>query len=374
SWQPALAPAALTVFALTFALARRSLAAGLLPALFTAYLAPALLATAFGSGDYHLILVWLAALAGPVLARGDRRWHLPHPWRTPLIGWALVLAISWPVVALREVDFSLAAAASQATTNGVSGATPAAAAAFVVLTALAQMLGILWINLLWAKLSPPRSTEFVRVVLIPLVAGAAVGALAGVYQAVVDPDWMNPGFWSNLQRAGGLMRDANTFGMGAAIWGPMAIAAAWHAGRGVGLASAACGLLAAGMWGSGSRTGLVCLASGGPGAAIGVLQRRGLRRRELPRTALAAGAAGFRLGVRVVPPNFESTNPLQRAFARVPRLEAAEMRRFADELWNRFGYGKAAAQMIADRPLTGVGIGAFHVVAPDYIYNDTGRV
>src|SRR5690606_16003058 len=54
--------------------------------------------------------------------------------------------------------------------------------------------------------------------------------------------------------------------------------------------------------------------------------------------------------------------------------EAAEMRRFADELWNRFGYGKAAAQMIADHPLTGVGIGAFHVVAPDYIYNDTGRV
>jgi len=39
----------------------------------------------------------------------------------------------------------------------------------------------------------------------------------------------------------------------------------------------------------------------------------------------------------------------------------ASLRSFAREMWNRNGYGDAAMNLIADRPLTGVGIGLFNL-------------
>jgi hypothetical protein len=347
--------------------------------------------------------VWLAAFAGIVLARFDwSRWHLPPRWRPPLVGWALVIAVSWPIVAGREVDFSLVAARTLTTTNAAFAAPPPVAAAFVVIVALAQMLGILWMDLLWARsaqseggpASPPFDSAqggpepvegpklagiarsdggFERLVALPLAAGTAVSCLVGIYQATVDLTWMNAHTWASVNRAGGLTNDANSLGTGAALWAPIAVVLAWRAGKTAWLGFVAFLVFAAGMWASGSRTALLTFAVGSIGLGIAMLKQRGLWQPRIGRMIALVAAACFILAMAVVPRNYVSSNPLQRAFSRVPRLEADEIKRFATELWNRFEYGEAAAEIFREHPITGIGIGAFHVVGTDYIYRDTNR-
>lgn len=373
-WQPGLGLAAAVAFVVTFALGRARFDASLAIVLGTAYIAPALLWLAFGAIDFHLLLVWLAALAGPVVAQFDwRRWHLPSRWLLPLVAWALVIAVSWPFVAAREVDFSVIAARAMNPSNSAFGAPPSVAAAFIVIAALAQMLGILWIDLLWARFSGDALAAFERFVIVPLMAGATLSALAGIYQGVVDVNWMNPFLWANERRAGGLAMDANTLGFGAALWAPLAIVVAWRGIVPVWLAGVASAVLAAGMWVSGSRTALLTFSAGAAGLAIAALSRRGLWQPLFGRAVALVLAALVVLAIAVVPRDSTSTSPIQRVFNRVPRLEAGEIVRFVDELWFRFGYGKAATDIIRDHPLTGIGIGAFHVVAPDYLYQETGR-
>ena len=374
-WQPGLGLAAAIAFVVTFAIARAWFHATLAIVLGAAYIAPALLWLAFGALDYHLLLVWLAAVAGPVMAQFDwRRWHLPPRWLLPLVAWALIIAVSWPIVAAREVDFSVIAARAVTPSNSAFGAPPSVAAAFIVIFALAQMLGILWIDLLWARFSAAGLAAFDRFVIAPLMAGAALSALAGLYQAFGDFNWMNTFYWANERRAGGLAMDPNTLGIGAALWAPLAVVVAWRGIVPVWFAGLASAVLAAGMWVSGSRTALMAFSAGAAGVAIAALSRRGLWQPLFGRVAALGLAALLVLAMAVVPRDSPSTSPLQRIFNRIPRLEAGEIVRFADELWVRFGYGKAATDIIRDHPLTGIGIGAFHVVAPDYIYRERGRL
>ena len=372
-WQPAIGPAALIAFATTFAIARFSTPAAVALVAGTSYLAPAALSLAFKASDYHQMLVWIAAAIGPIVARADwSRWHLPRPWLIPLVGWALVVAVTWPIIAAREVDFSLSAAHTMIGVQGIFAAPPPVAAAFILIFALAQLLGLLWIDLLFSQFGDARSATFVRYAIVPFIASATAGAVVGLYQGIGDITWLNPSIWSTANRASGLMLDANTFGTGAAIWGPLAIAAAWHAGRHVPFAVAAFVVLAAGLWLSGSRTALLTLSAGTGGVLIGELRRRGMWQPRLGRIVALVAFAVFVVAAAVVPRDYQSSSALGRAFARVPRLEAGELRRFVDELWNRFDYGPAASEMIREHPLTGVGVGAFHVIAPDYIYRASG--
>jgi hypothetical protein len=371
--QPGLGVASIAAFLAGFALAYFSQTMALAVVAGAAYVAPALLWLAFGRVDYHLLMVWLAAFVGVVLARFDwAAWHLPSRWRFPLVAWALVIAVSWPIVAGREIDFSMVAARTITTTNAAFLAPPGVAAAFVVIIALAQLLGILWIDLLWARFTAAGLATFQRVIIVPVIAGVAMSCLVAIYQAAVDTTWMNQPVWSNVERAGGLTNDANSVGIGAALWAPLVVVLAWQANRmWVGLFTFVA--LAAGMWASGSRTALLAFGAGSLGLAMTTLKQRGLWQPRLGRVMTLVGAALFVLAMAIVPRDFESTNPLQRAFARVPRLEAGELSRFAGELWNRFGYGPAAAEILREHPITGVGIGAFHIVATDYIFLDTGR-
>jgi hypothetical protein len=127
------------------------------------------------------------------------------------------------------------------------------------------------------------------------------------------------------------------------------------------------------MWVSGSRTALLVYLIGVGALLIAEAQHRQLWQPRAVRFAALIGVLAFVLAAAVIPRDFESTNPLQRAFARVPPLEAGEIKRFATELWVRFGYGRAADHMVLEQPISGVGVGAFHVLAPEYIYRDTGR-
>jgi hypothetical protein len=373
-WQPYVAPAAVIAFALTFRLARVSLAAGLVAALVTMYVAPALLFLALGISDYQFTLVWLALFAGPVIARARLdRWHIPGWYGVLFAAWALLIALSWPIVAGREIDFSIAAARTLDSTTATFQGAPPMAAAWIAITALAQMLGILWLDLLWAEFAGESLTRFVRVVAIPIVVSAVAGGLATIYQGTIDLNWMNTEFWARLGRAGGLMLDANTAGITGALWAPVAALLIWHRQLPVWAGVVIYAVLAGATWESGSRTALVALGVGTLGILVGALQRRGWWQPRMGPIVLLVGGAALLLAMFIAPRGGQSPSPLQRVFDRLPRPEAEDMSRFADEMWTRFGYGTAAASIARDHPLTGVGIGAFHVVFNDYLHRETGE-
>jgi hypothetical protein len=88
---------------------------------------------------------------------------------------------------------------------------------------------------------------------------------------------------------------------------------------------------------------------------------------------LLVGAALLVLAMFIAPRGGNSPSPLQRVFDRLPRPEAADLSRFADEMWTRFGYGTVAARIMREHPATGVGVGAFPIVVNDYIHHETGE-
>jgi hypothetical protein len=365
--------AAAGLLAATFALARVAAPIGLLPLLLSAYLGPGLLRAAFGTADYHLILVWLAMLAGPVLALSPwRGWHLPALLRILVAGWALVIALTWPIVALREIDFSVVAARTLDTGNGLRAGPPWHAAAWVTTVALGQMLGLLWLDLLWLRYGGSRLAQAARQVAAPLAVSAAVGAAAGLYQTSVDLQWMNAGDWPSLGRAAGLMLDANSFGMSAAVWTAMASVGWWQGGRSRLAAFAVTGLLLAGMWTSGSRTALLTLVAGLAGVVVAALRRLGPWQARLVPVGVLVTLAALVLVLSVAPRTASRSSPLARVLDTLPAADRPSLERFAVEMWERDGYGVAAASALAEFPVSGVGVGAFNMLASDYAFAARG--
>ena len=371
SGRTGLAPATAVAFALGLTLGRFAPDVAIVAALATTYIAPALLYTVFGASDYHTMAIWLAPLVGVAMTRASwTRWHIPAPWLFPFVAWALVIAVSWPIVAARELDFSLLAARTFDTMTSAYEAPPRLAAAWILIVAVSQLTGIIWFDLLWARFSNDLK-RFEAIVIRPLVISACVCAAVGVYQAAIDLQWMNLTVWSSIARAGGLMLDANTAAMTAAMWAPVAVAIGLRSGK-VWIGLAIYLLLAAGLWSTGSRTGLLALAVGTMGMMVAAGDRAGFSRRRIV-TAAAVTSTVIVLAALTIAPRMPFGSPLRRVFDRLPRLEVADLRRFGDELWGRFGYAQAATTMIADYPIAGVGVGGFHVVAPDYLYR-AGRL
>jgi O-antigen ligase len=349
-------------FGVSFALARVSLPLALMPALLTAYIAPAILRVAFNVHDPH-VFVWLALLAGPIVAASDwSRWHTPPAW-TPLVaGWALVIALSWPVIAGREIDFSLAAARTLNTPNGLQTGPPPLAAASVTGVALAHLLAIAWFDLLWARFGADRVARAERWIFVPLALSSAVSTVAALYQRYVDPNWFRVDAFAVLGRASGLMLDGNSSGMAAAIWSAVAFVV-WRRMGWPALGAAMSAVLLAGMWVSGSRTALMTAASGMT-AVIVVLLRdaRGWRMRLLTVSVVAAALVVFGLGLV----RGDTSNPLARASKSILRTAPGGPAGVARALWERDGYGVAAGRAIAEQPWTGVGIGAFYLMSSDF--------
>jgi hypothetical protein len=370
---PGIPWAAAAAFIVTFALARVALPLGLTPALLFAYLSPAVLMVAFRTAEYHHILIWLAALAGPVVAGSDwSRWHVPPAWKAPLAAWALVVACTWPVIAGREVDFSPIAYATLDTPNALQGGPPALTAAWIVSVALGQLLGILWLDLLWARFGAERLRRAERVVLVPLVISIAISSAAGLYQRYADIDWLNVGDWPSLNRASGLMLDANSFGTAAGMLAPAVIALAWRLGRPLWMAVPIALLLMGGMWSSGSRTALLTSVAGFIAVAIALGARARAWQARLAPVALLLGAAVLVLVAALQ--SDDRSNPLTRLLETLPSAEDGGLPRLAEDLWSRNGYGLAAARAIGEHPWTGIGIGAFNMLSSDYAYLATGAV
>ena len=360
-------------FAASMAISRASLALGLAGPLVLAYAAPVVMMLAAGTPDNNFVVVWLALLAGPLFAGTDwHAWHTPARWTIALAGWAVILALTWPVIALREIDFSLIAAGTLNTPNGLLAPPPPTSAATVVLAALGQLMGLLWLDFLWARFGTSQLPQAERLVFLPLVVSIALACAAGVWQKTMDLTWMSVDPWPRLGRASGLMLDANSFGTAAAIWAPIALALMWRLGQPTTIGVALTTLLAAGMWTSGSRTALMVAAIGATAILVALLWRsRSWQARAVP-VALLLGAALVVVVTSVR--GTDQSSPLARLFDTIPSTDEGGVPQLARDLWERNGYGLAAMRAVAEHPWTGVGVGAFALLAPEYFHLETGGI
>lgn len=290
--------------------------------------------------------LWLTALAGMIVGGLPwTTWRAPAEWRWPLMLWLLGVAISWPIVALRETDFTFAAPS-----DGVGG---------VVLGALANLCTGIWLD---AALSWDLKT-IERRVARPLALGVIAAAIVVLYQGFVDITWMSGEPWISARRAPGLMGDANPMAVAAALWAPLA-SLVLAGGRNRALfAAATATLLWWAAWLTGARSVLLLVATGGAGLVIGTLLERVQSRRRVALLLGGVAAVAIVIGITVVS-RAPATSPIGRLRQSLPLDRPGALA--YEVLWRRDGYGLAAARAIREEPLSGVGIGAFNFLSPYY--------
>lgn len=362
-------PTALFAGALGAALWRRGAQAAIFA---TGHVWPLLTFLAAGHADPNALVVWLALVLGIAVASAPvGRWSLPDSWRTPVAAWGVILALGWPIVLWRELDFSIVAYLQNDTINGLLGSSPRQTAAFVTSATLAQLCAIVVFDWLWARYGRRDDTAFVREVVWPMTIGTVIAIAVGLRQGFVDIAWLSAEPWPRLGRAGGGFFDANAFGAVAALWGSLVAGAMvvsgrrWPAAAGLALLAAS----AAAVWLSGSRTAMVsCLLVDAGLAATLVFTGRVSRR------AVGAAAVGLAVLIAVGAERGGPGTAIQRLWQTMPTPTAAGLASFATDMWERNGYGIAAVQMVRDFPAAGVGPGAYPVLAPDYSYVTTGTL
>jgi hypothetical protein len=153
-----------------------------------------------GNGGLDHFLPLSAALTGALLAGAPLAggWSLPGAWKGPLAVWALVVALTWPIVAARELGFPPALDFSWAAPVNAGGVPRRAAVVWVLHVAATQLLGFLWIDALWRRCPTPRDLR--RRVMLPLAAGIGLAVLVAFYQAFVDLDFLSPRDWQATAR------------------------------------------------------------------------------------------------------------------------------------------------------------------------------
>jgi hypothetical protein len=350
------------VVAACLSLASEGASAGVV--LFFTYLVPAVFTVLHGDFLEAYGVVWSAALLGAIAPRSIRSsWAVPGRWKAPLILWALIIAVTWPVVALREFDFTLGLFQYELGSSPGNGA----AQVWVCDVAVTLGVGILWFDWL-VNAFKDGEARFRRWVLLPLGASWAIATSVAIYQMFGDMFFLNNGLFGELGRASGTMRDANPFGVVAALGGPALVAAAsLTRGRALPVV-AVCGMLASwlGLWASVSRTAFTAglIASAFVAWAMWSSWAGPVSRRTRLMLAIPGVLAAVVLTVAVVflP---VATGPLARFRQSVPIWSVLG---FVREMWNRNGYGMVATHLIREFPLFGVGVGSFHLLVNHYYF------
>ena len=327
--------------------------------LIIAPLAPALLLAVAGREGPVVELVWIAGLTGAMLRTLSwSKWSIPDGWKPLVGGWALTVCLAWPVIAAREAGFSFDGLIDDGKLVSFYGqVTAPQAIGWTLHVALTQLLGLLWLDLLCGlfRKEPDRTPTVVHGLWI----GATLASLVALYQGAVDLSFLNTANWAAQRRATGTLLDANAYGMCAILAGPMAFVAmrATRLKQGTTIATLILIINVIGMWMSGSRTAALAGVAGmiAVGLASWSTSSRVIRR-VLPLTA--AAVAVLTAAVLLAP---RAIGPLGRLFD----LPQGASSRLA-ELWTRGGYGTAAMMMIREHPLAGVGLGAYHILVPDY--------
>jgi hypothetical protein len=332
--------------------------------IFLAPLAPAFLRLVAGREGPVLDIVWMAGLAGGLLrVTSWSRWTLDAPWNVLLGGWTLTLSLAWPVLVAREIGFRAAGIHDAGAINSSSLMSAPQAATWILYVVLAQLLAALWYE--WLNGVLAGGTERMPRVVHALWMGATVASVVAIIQGAVDLGFLSTDFWASAQRATGTMLDANSYGVCAALAAPIAfLSMRTIAPRHAAASVAVFALNWAGMWMSGSRTAFLCATLGTAGLVIGLWRER---RSHAPAPGLLTTSALIAAVIAVLIAA-GTIGPIRRM------LEVPPGRAGIADLWNRGGYGPIALQMMREYPLTGVGVGSYRVLAPDYwraIANDS---
>jgi hypothetical protein len=339
--QPTLCALVLAIFGAAVVAGRWRFDAASAVVLFFAYTSGASV-LAFGPA-FPATSLWLAAVAGLVVGGFSWRvWSSPAQWRWPLMLWLLGIAISWPILALREADFSLAA--------------PRTGVGVIVVAAVASLVIGLWLDATLSWNGPRIERRVGR----PLLAGAVVASAAVFYQAFVDITWLSSEPWIGARRAPGLMGDANPMAVAAALWGllagftlPVRVRPVLGPILGV--------LLWYSAWLTGARTAILLFAAGAFGLAGGAIAQRATRGRALVVLALTVTVGGLLVLAIARSPN---AGPIGRLAASLPLDRPSDLA--YEVFWRRDGYGTAAARAIREQPWSGVGNGAFFWLSTYY--------
>jgi O-Antigen ligase len=333
----------------------------------TVYLVPAACFAWFGNFAFSHYAIWLAGMSGSMLPRAlGSRWAFPTRFTIPLVLWALVLALSWPILVWREVDFVPALLSPAGMAASRLPESPAIIAVWIACVTAIGLTGLLLLDWMCLTYSAARSSRFESRVATPLLAGAVVAAMVASYQSLVDISFLNRTLFGSIGRAVGTMRDANAFGAMAALWWPVAVAKMIGAGRRIRTVawSVIAVFLGIGVWASGSRTALLA-------ACIGLFVVVFRASRVIPVRRLMVGGViavlvCAALG-RVVP-----STAWGRAKGMVPTLSRQDLTAAAYQLWSRDLYGTTALAMVAEHPLVGVGVGGFNYLYGDVMFRISG--
>jgi hypothetical protein len=276
-------------------------------------------------------------------------WTLPLSWRLPLGVWALTLSLAWPVIIVREAGLRLGSLRDTGALDSWAMLTTPQVESWILYVVITQLVGVLWLDWIYAARRPPTG----------LWLGSTAASVVAIYQGTVNMGFLSGGPWPGLRRAAGTLLDANAYGATAAIGGPLAFVCVPYLpiryqrpAQAVALA-----LNWAGAWMSGSRTALLC---GVFGTLMLMYQLvRADRRNDATARDTSSLLAGVVAIVLVLIVGAGAVGPARRI------VEARGVAS-ARDLWSRGGYGTVAVRMIRDYPLTGVGVGSYNWMAPDY--------
>jgi hypothetical protein len=335
------------------------------------YFVPVICAAWLHAFYYSYYAIWMAAIAGAMLPRASRSgWNVPARFRGPLALWAVILAVAWPLIVLREIDFTPELLERGNLWNSRLSVSPPMASVWILSVSSIVMTGLLLLDWLFEAYPAEQLKRFESRVIWPLFGAAAASALVADYQLLVDLSFLNHTAFEALGRAVGTLRDANPFGMISAMWVPIGVAVAIGSGSlarrvtGGALAIA----IAGGVWASGSRTALLCVI-----VALAVMMISLIHRLSRKGKLTAIGAALILLLGLFVVASTVSTGPWRRLRQFTPLASTKELKFTIEQLWGR-DYGPFAERMIAEHPLVGIGPGGFNYLYADTLYLMGGTV
>jgi hypothetical protein len=361
-------------FAAAFACGRRWPRVAPAVAIGAAPIIPVLLASIVHVAALNVFYtVMLAGLFGALLPRVPRdRWELPRAWRVPLGVWALTLSLAWPVMIVREAGLRLGMLRDTGALDSWAYLNTPQVESWILHVVIAQLVALLWLESLYvesAGASDPgsRTPDPGPLAVHGLWIGASIASVVAIYQGTVNMAFLSGGVWPGLRRAAGTLLDANAYGTVAALAGPIAFVAIPSIPhlrmRHTRFAQAAAlALNWGGAWMSGSRTAFVCGAFGTLLLVYELLRRdtRDRGRDDANARDTPSLLAGVAVVVLLLAVGAGAIGPLKRM------AEGAGTNASLRDLWTRGGYGSVATRMVRDYPLTGVGVGSFNWMAPDY--------
>ena len=320
-----------------------------------AAIAPIVLAALTGTAALNVFsTVVLAALFGALLPTLPLNgWRLPSSWRVPIVAWALTLSFGWPVMIVREAGLRLGTLRDSGTLDSWALLTTPQVESWILYVAITQLAGVLWLDWLFRPGAEERATNPVHGLWI----GATLASVVAIVQGTIAMSFLNAEPWIGLRRAAGTMLDANAYGAVAAVAGPLAFVSLPRlVNRPVrALQASVLAINWAGAWMSGSRTALLCGVFGTLLLAYELV--RSTARDDAASRNTWSLLAGVAVVVLVLAIGAGAIGPLERM-----RTAGTPVQ----ELWTRGGYGLVATRMVRDYPFTGVGIGSFNWMAPDY--------